>query len=314
MVIAAGEGIAERAIALGRRIAPRGGAAESLSDCIKSFGATRWPGVVWRFSRLSVDGSPLQFDFSTADDSLRFATEVSGPEFAAGARLRAAAALIERLGVAAVPAERLRAWESLQSGRELRWGAWLGVRHDGSTVRAKLYVEVPLELRTDRRIARPIVPSSRLMMIGYDCSGNAEEHYFRQPQMDADELAAFVSAAGGATQRRPLIDAFAELCALPPRAALHWMNFGYSVTPRPGSGADYCMFVRAASLGSNTRIREHFLCLEERGGRRSSAYRDLVGALAQERLPDHEIVSLVAGDRRELEMRVGISAAALARL
>jgi hypothetical protein len=303
--------------------ARRGASARAVEDavrlvasCTTCLDESAWPEVAWRFSGLSTDGCPLQFAFSSRDDRLRYTCEAAGPELATRARLDAAADLIARLGGTRPPARFLHQWRSVQSEHALRWGAWLGVRHDASGTALKLYVEVP---RGSRRmtpgIVEPIMPSSCLMMIGYDCATGTEERYFRQPQMDGHELDSFLTFMRAGPRRLAVLEAFTELCGLPVRAALQWMNFGYSVAgPAHDAGRDVVMFVRSRSLGDVPKIRRRLLSYEDRAGRGVSIYRDLFGVMADERLPDHEIVSLIAHEKGEVEMRVGLSALALAEL
>lgn len=285
-------------------------ALDSVRTCIESLERSVWPGVAWRFSNLCTDGSPLQFAFSTRDDKLRYAVEVAGPELPDYARVRAACALVARLG-GDVPAERLRGWTALQEEHPLRWGAWAGVTHDGSAPRLKVYVEVPRALRADG--AAPIGPailrSSRLMMLGYDCTRRLEEYYYRQPPMDRAETETFLRFVDG-QPGRAAVTAFSELCDLPLRVALDWVNFGYSV----GDGEAFAIFARARSLPDRARIRAAFLQRERRGGRCDSVYRQLFGDLPLARLPDHGVVSLIGLDSGDVEMRAEASATAIAAM
>jgi hypothetical protein len=318
------DAIADQSIEVAERIAERTmgrpdgarAAVRAVETCIEGFRSSVWPDVAWRFSSLSTDGCPLQFAFSTRDDALRYTVEAAGPELSEVSRLGAACELIDRLGGAPVPVQQRRAWEPLQSGHRLRWGAWIGVRHDGVSARLKLYVEVPRAMRdSGRRFASAVVPSGRLMMIGYDCQAQSEEHYFRQPQMDEYELATFLRFVGEAAYRRATLDAFTELCGMPARAALHWTNFGYSVPRSTEGGTEFVMFVRSSSLRDVPKIRRLFLKREKRPGKTCSFYRDWFEDLPKERLPDHEIVSVIGRETDEaVELRVGISAMALARL
>lgn len=289
-----------------------------METCVAALRASAWPEVVWRFSALSTDGCPLQFDFSTATSGLRYATEVSGPEAPTRTRLREAARLVDRLsGTNALPLEILLCWEMLQSRAPLRWGAWLGIRYDSGNSSAKVYVEVPRSLQRTAeigRIARPVVPSSELMMIGYHCRTHTPEYYFRQPRMNGHESATFAKFARDANGRQAVLDAFAGICGLPVRAALDWVNFGYSLAPSSAPGADFAMFVRAHSIRDDARLRAAFLNREKASGGGDSAYRDLVGSLTHESIPRHEMVTLISRGDSDVEMRVGVSAAALARL
>lgn len=314
-MLAAAESARSRVVAVAHRTGSRA-AGELVAQCIDSFSHTAWPAIAWKFSGLSADGCPLQFEFSTNDDRLRFVTEVAPAEAEHHDRLGAAVDLIERLGIPMPPAPEIDFWKALQSGRDLRWGAWLGVRHDGRCAHAKLYAEVPAELRDPSAagLAQPIVPSSRIMMAGYDCSSGAREYYFRQPQMDSNERLAFLRFIGKTPRRQAVLEAFAEVSALPLRAALDWIDFGYSLTCGPSTDERFSMFVEPRSLRSAARIRRQFLRWEDRVGRTASAYRDLAGALADGCLPSHGIVAVSADGAGAAELRVGISAAALAGL
>ncbi|HEY6326658.1 MAG TPA: hypothetical protein VIW73_09140 [Candidatus Cybelea sp.] len=314
-MLAVAESIRSRVVAIADRIGNRG-AGNLVATCIDSFSDTSWPAVAWKFSGLTAEGCPLEFEFSTSDDRLRFVTEVAPPEAEHHARLDAAAGLIERLRIPAPPAHEIDFWKAFQSARRLRWGAWLGVRHDGHSAQTKLYIEVPPELRDPAAagLVQAIVPSGRIMMAGYDCASGAREYYFRQPQMDASERLAFLRCIGETARRQVVLDAFAELSGLPLRAALDWIDFGYSITRGPSADERFSIFVELRSARPASRIRRTFLRWEERAGRSASAYRDLVGALADERLPSHGILSVNADGAGAPELRVAIGAAALTGL
>jgi hypothetical protein len=318
------DALADQSIEVAERIAERTtdraddarGAVRTVETCIEGLRNSVWPEVAWRFSLLSTDGCPLQFAFSTTDDVLRYTVEVAGPERPEASRLGAACELIDRLGGASVPAERRRSWEALQSRHPLRWGAWVGIRHDGASFRLKLYIEVPRAMReAGQRWASSVIPGSLPMMIGYDSQAQSEEHYFRQPQMDDHKIATFLRFVGDAAHRRATLDAFTELCGMPARAALQWMNFGYSVPRSPERGREFVMFVRSSSLRDVAKIRSLFLKRERRPDKTRSFYRDRFEDLPRERLPDHEIVSVIGRETDDaVELRVGVSAIALARL
>jgi hypothetical protein len=319
-MITEGDGVAREIAAVARKIAERSGtsdkAMQTFTACLELILSSAWPDVVWRFSGLNTDGSPVEFAFSSADDKLRYTTEVAGPELDTHERLGAAYDLILRLHHPPPPAERVEFWRSIQAGCPLRWGAWLGIRHDGLAERAKLYVEVPGEARNgETAIVRPLVPGSQLVMIGYDPELKAEEHYFRQPQVDEIELDVFLRFFSGSDSGRPLLTAFGELCRMPPRAALRWTNFGYSLARQsPTDEPQLSIFVRSRSFGAITMIRDHMLKCERKRGKCGSAYGDLLGKVEEHQLPDHGTVSLISKQDGEIEMRVGLSGMALAGL
>lgn len=319
-MIVVAEDVAEQVAAVARTIAERSGvgdkALRTFAACLEPIESSVWPEVAWRFSGLNTDGSPVEFAFSSADDHLRYTAEVGGPELDNHARLDAACDLVRRLHHSAPPAERVQYWRSLQAACPLRWGTWLGIRHDGLAERAKLYVEVPAEARrTATANVTPIVPSSQLVMIGYDPVLDVEEHYFRQPQMTGLEIDFLLHFFSASNSGRSLLSAFSELCRMPARAALRWTNLGYSLARRsPQDEPKLSIFVRARCFGLMTRIREHMLKCEQSSSKSASAYRDLVGEAQAEQLPDHGTVSLTSSPDGRIEMRVGLSGVALAQL
>ncbi|HYK53115.1 MAG TPA: hypothetical protein VEV38_06265 [Candidatus Eremiobacteraceae bacterium] len=223
--------------------------------------------------------------------------------------------LIAELGGALPSGALVREWRSLQAKHTLRWGAWLGIRHDGAHAMLKLYVEVPREaIPLSIPGLEAIVPSSRLLMIGYDCTRGSQEVYFRQPPMSEVELDGFTAFMHADSRRRCVLDEFASLCGLPAWAALRWTNYGYSIAREtPASDILLSLFIRSRSIGDASRIRRQFLNSVSRSTT-TAAYRSLIGDVADEDLPDHGMVSLIARKPGEIEMRVGLSATALARL
>lgn len=287
---------------------------EAAATCVDAFANSAWPDVVWKFSNLTSNCSPLEFAFSTRDDRVRFTCEVGPPEMPASARVVAAAALAVRLGAPPVSAGRLREWQAMQSLGRLRWGAWLGVRDDREHIRAKIYVETPPEARASSLAAtnRPVLESARLKMIGYNCGSDAYEYYYRQPQMSDDELRTFTQFLEGSPQRQSMLAAFAGLCALPKHIALQWVNFGYSVSGAGPGLRGFALFVRDRSIGLRPRIRARFLEWQGLDKRASSPYAGVFATVADRDLPDHEIVTFLARTDAPLEVRVGVSATALA--
>jgi hypothetical protein len=287
---------------------------EAAVTCVDAFSNSAWPAVVWKFSNLTSNCSPLEFAFSTRDNQVRFACEVGPPEMPASERVAAAAALADRLGAPPVSAEVLRKWQAMQSLGRLRWGAWLGVRSDREHIRAKIYVETPPEARASSLAAtnRPILESGRLKMIGYDCTTQAYEYYYRQPQMNDEELRTFTQFLERSPQRQSMFAAFAGLCALPKHIALQWVNFGYSVTDADSGSCGFALFVRDRSIGLRPRIRTRFLEWQTSDEQAPSPYAGVFANVADRDLPDHEIVTFLARTHAPIEVRVAVSATALA--
>ena len=272
---------------------------------------TPWPELLWSFSSLCQDQCPVEFTFSSEDNAVRYTTEIAGPELLENLRLDAACECLEELALESPPVAVVAEWRKMQANAVLRWGAWLGVRHKGNNRAAKLYIEVPRERRWG---PRPLTPGSRLHMIGFDPSTGAQEHYFRTSASDDIEHATLLQSFRQHTQWPRLLETFSALCQMPGEAALRRTRFGYSL--RPGLNATdpggLTLFVDAEACGGARGVRKH---LQETMGPeryRKSAYATLLANVPGEQLPPHGVVGIAVAPSGRVELRVGVSALALA--
>jgi hypothetical protein len=242
-----------------------------------------WPEVAWRFSRLTSDGCPVEFVFSTADSALRYTTEAAGPETPEHERIDAACALLERLhdGTPVCPPELIAEWREMQAHKPLRWGCWLGVRHDATGERFKLYIEVP-------RGTGPAV------MIGYEPASGRLEHYFRKKPMAIGDLTSLCPSAP-----QVLEQAF----GMPIETALRFFSPGYSM-----AWGQVAFFLRSGWIGGSQAVRNKLLARESDGA--LHCYRAMLGKQTARELPDHGVVTVALDGH----LRAGISGAALASL
>lgn len=119
-------------------VAPLAGDAEqserALLDALRPVVGSVWPEIAWRFGTLTATGYPVELAWASRDAALRWTCEVAGPETPESSRLALAA---EASGID------IRPWGDLQRGRRLRYGAWLGARHQDGRRRSKVYLELP---------------------------------------------------------------------------------------------------------------------------------------------------------------------------
>lgn len=109
-------------------------ARQVLADALTPITRSVWPEISHRLSLLTNTGIPVEFSWSSRYTALRWTAEVAGPETPKEERLAIAA---ELAGVDA-------GWlQKIQSGRHLRYGAWLGGRHLGDRDELKVYGEFP---------------------------------------------------------------------------------------------------------------------------------------------------------------------------
>ncbi|MDQ5870874.1 MAG: hypothetical protein M3547_01525, partial [Acidobacteriota bacterium] len=73
-------------------------ATTALDRLLLDLHGSSWTDVAWSFSRLTQDRFPVEFAFSSVDPSIRYTTEVGGPELDERERLGRAICQLQRLG------------------------------------------------------------------------------------------------------------------------------------------------------------------------------------------------------------------------
>jgi hypothetical protein len=255
--------------------------------------------LAWGFSTLTGDGFPLEIAFTTADAHLRYTVDPGGPDLPPAQRLANAAELLAELGRALQPhrLEELKTWQSAASAEELRYGAWVGVRHSVKSLsdRFKLYVEIPASVPLPKNllVAAHLNPPLRLperavqlRMLGLDAETGQEEYYYRVndlssimlPQLlvpaglraRADELLNFVELAYGHSLREP--DA---------RIPGESVGFSYAVSPE-GNPVAFTLFLFTHLIwGGDMHIRERFCERLQSAGLDSQPYWHITAPLAE---------------------------------
>lgn len=104
---------------------------------------SEWSEVMWSFSRLTGDGFPIEFTFSSTDEGITYDCEVASPEVPDEQRLLSALDTLNRLGQPRPPAEIVDLLSRIQASGALSYGAWIGGRHHVDGDRYKVYAEVP---------------------------------------------------------------------------------------------------------------------------------------------------------------------------
>lgn len=185
-----------------RRIAPRAAsrAEQALSAALAATRASSWPEVAWSASNLTNTGFPVEWSWSSRDASLRWTAETAAPETPEHERLACALRVLRELGVDAdVPP-----WLLAPRGADLRFGAWLGGRHDHDGDHYKLYVEVT-DAEIPRRLAGEAVPARTVWrMAGLDAGAGVLELYGKLPRPEVWEIERLLAAHG--LDARPAIE------------------------------------------------------------------------------------------------------------
>ena len=225
---------------------------EALDIALAGVRGSRWPEVAWCASGLTNTGYPVEWSWSSRDPSLRWTADTSAPETPERERLERALATLHALGGAA----ELPDWLWPRPGRELRFGAWLGGRHDERRDRYKLYVDaggapVPASESIPRR--------TTWRMAGLD--GDVVELYGRIEGLEVWEAERMLAGI----DIRPLMNIAARLAGAPHDDRLLPGTAGITVALRKGAVAAAGVFVQAGPLlGGDAAIARkiHELCAQ----------------------------------------------------
>jgi hypothetical protein len=274
-----------------RRLDPAG--ATLLQAALEPVAHSAWPDIAWRFSRLTADGCPVEFAFSTHNNVFRATIEPAPPECPERDRLGAALTLLETMRLPMPAAERVCDWLSVQSGAGLRWGCWLGLRVTSAGPRPKLYVELPPTYPVP-------VPGVRPRMLGYSPVDDTSEVYVTVVQPSEGRLRRLLSASAPETQDR-LLETLASIVGVPLRIALDWLGVGASFA---GELPAVALFCRAHAVrGGLTALRQRFAV--------QPGYSAMLADWPDANLPDHGVLTLMPQTDGSIELRAGISGAAL---
>ncbi len=152
-----------------------------LETVLDPLSTSAWPDMAWSFSRLTNTGMPIEFAWSSRDAAVRWTAEVDAPEIDNAQRLSQAASLLPW-------SIELQPWLRAQQNAKLKYGAWLGGRHNPDTA-TKLYVELDSGASFPGCDTHPLLRSSELLwrMAGLNADGS-REYYARGPTLDLHQI------------------------------------------------------------------------------------------------------------------------------
>ncbi|MEN8443423.1 MAG: hypothetical protein ABG776_00260, partial [Cyanobacteria bacterium J06555_13] len=165
--------------------------------------------IAWEASSLTGDGFPVEFAFTTADNSLRYTCEISTPLTAPKERLTLALQRLKKLCAAMPPAALLAQLKQIQASSDspmsLQYGTWVSGRHSLTGDSYKLYIEVPdgAEKTVPGQLKSLHIPypklanrAVQLRMLGYNLTSQQLEPYFKVEQLEAYHLPRLMAPCG----------------------------------------------------------------------------------------------------------------------
>jgi hypothetical protein len=274
----------------------------------------REDGVAHR-SRLTGDGYPLEFGFSTLDPAIRYTCETARAEIPPERRLAVAERVLGDLGRRGrFPLHRL------QDGGPLEYGAWLGGRHSDAADSYKLYVEVPAGLSppAHRALSRllgdrkTLLESQvfRLRMIGWDVGSGRFELYFRGRALAPLDLARLLRLSDLEGLEDRLLELIAEASGRGVTSRLPGSQHGFSLALMPAeriSHFSFFLFARSC-FGTDAVTRARLLELADRNGWDMRPYAAASEPLASQDGPAcrHGVVAFVISRERRCGVQIGL--------
>jgi hypothetical protein len=280
----------------------------------------------WTTSLLTGTGSPIEFSFSTMTSDIRYTVEAGGARTPPAERLAEIDSLADDLGWGQSCRESTGPLRDLQNGGHLRWGGWLGVRHEehGGEPHYKVYVEVPpisaaaSSLIRDYLGSCPTLNSQALPlgMIGKPADSERFEFYFDFPSrgLGVEDLEQLLGHAGLA-ERRDELERLLRSCALgrdpdsPSGFPDAQYGCSYSVL-RSGADAVFSLFTFASEfVGGDGIVRRQLLAASSARGWRLGPYFFLSEPFARSyfRAAYHTMISFVVGRASISGLQLGVS-------
>ncbi len=254
-----------------------------------------WPDVAWRASPLTDDGFPVEFSWSSRDESIRWTAEVAGPETNERDRFDLALRLLEQL-CSRAPVSAQMASKFLGLAGEparMRFGAWIGGRHSNSGSRYKLYVECPERLPPDQArelewLEHSIARRIDWRMIGLATDGLDCEFYGRVSQLAIDDIERSFDRAGF-VDLEEIGNILRSICRRKGSLNPFGSQLGISATISNGKPAAISWFgsPNAISFDAGTRVSALIEAAALCGGRT-------------------QVLSALVGDRRPLLGKIGM--------
>lgn len=230
---------------------------KNLMSLMQPFLATPSNLSAWHLSRLTSNGYPLEFAFTSTNDGIRYTLEISPPKSDIPKRLTQLRSLLQSLQVITLDEaiySQLATWQQMGT---LKFGAWLGVRHIRGKVQYKIYVELPVESSElvsaymDQFLTTPLLfnrPKIIPKMVGiYPATGELE-FYFDVNQLRPSGLCDLLTPIRFEKHDRDLFN------------HLQWV-YGKMITNQfPGPNIGFSYAINPSALSSITAFSLYCFC------------------------------------------------------
>ncbi|MEM7132924.1 MAG: hypothetical protein AAF702_41860 [Chloroflexota bacterium] len=279
----------------------------------------------WTFSTLTQNGFPVELAISPDEPSIRYTAEVGGPEMPVIMRLLQAERLLNSLEAGELPAEIMTELRQIQASGPLKWGAWIGARHQPDGDRYKLYAEIPpaASSQTDALLERffgctTLLPdeTAPLVAIGQTLNSSRIELYFEleQPALKYWQITYLLRQVGLASRSKDLLGFIEQVRGYSldqPRPKFPATTYGFSYAlSTEGAPPIFSIFARIGPLlGGDGQIRSRLLSLADAYGWDLGGYARLTEPLANWAFRNeyHNAISFIIGPQGPPALHVALS-------
>jgi hypothetical protein len=280
--------------------------------------------TAWTYSKLNRNGSPLEFTFSSLNDEIRYTVEVGGPDVLPAERLQYVAQLLTVLGSEEPFIEIADSFQEVQKKGTLRWGAWLGVRHQLAGNQYKIYAEVPSD-SSDR--AQEIVDrylgampallgdrDARLVALGQTPGSSRCEFYFRVSGLGLSqaEIDGLLFQLDLQHRQQELLELMQAIqISSSEQSQLPEVEYGLSYSVLPGKEDPvFSVFAFAPDyIGGDAFVRHQILATALSRGWSLGAYPILAETITYQftRCIHHNVIAFILGPKNNLGLHISLS-------
>ena len=251
-------------------------ASKALAILLDGINKSSWKEVAWRFSRLTGDGFPVEFCFSSFSNSLRYTSELAEPEIAEKDRILLADQKLQLLETRLIPKNVINTFRKIQNRGDLEFGTWIGGSHSKDKDFYKLYLETPGESKSlaDELLGInftqvTLFPGDRkkLRMLAYEPNTGDIELYFRTSAVEPWQFGHILHYIGLQSEEKNLFELIQEAYGRHEKTQIPMTKQGFSIKISQNKPIAFSLFFFARSIfGSDKNIRSKLLNLANTKG------------------------------------------------
>ncbi|MEM7334544.1 MAG: hypothetical protein AAF490_20880 [Chloroflexota bacterium] len=282
------------------------------------------PQEAWRYGMLNGNGCPVEFNFTSLGNDLRYTVELTEPNIPPNQRLIRAKKLLEQLAPQQLCNDEVARLMQMQAGDCLSWGGWLGVRHRVEGDRFKIYAEVPraraavIDDWARQTLGSRTAPANRFALpvaIGHELGSDREEiyYYINRSGLSYRFIQSLLQQLGLAEQEEALLDLIQGALGITEQRIIPSFpeaNYGFSISLCAKGGPPVLSIFAYTSrfIGDDATVRRHVLSLARRHGWALSDYAALSAPLARNGRSDfHNVMAFIVAPNMPPQLHISMS-------